>query len=116
MIFSVKGHVDQIMAGTKTQTRRDSAQYRVGQSYAIQTRRGGSGDTRGRILIKRKWYENYGVEFHISAKDAKAEGGYIPEDYEMLYESMHPFWKKRWAYAFEFMPTKSWDELKKSLK
>ena len=120
MIFNVKGHIEQIVKGTKIQTRRDSDKYEVGRTYAIQSGRGKLGDTRGRILITHKWneeaYSPFGEETVIHPRDALAEGGYDPEDYEMLYESIHPFWKKRWVYEFEFWPTESWHSLKQSLE
>ena len=114
MIFNVKGHIEQIVNGTKTQTRRDSGKYGVGKTYAIQPGRGKFGDTRGRILITHKWIESYFKTIHVN--DALAEGGYIPEDYEQLYEKLHPDWAGRWAYEFEFWPTESWHSLKQSLE
>lgn len=124
MIFAVKGHVEQVISGEKTQTRRTSNKYNVGQTYAIQPGRGKHGDPRGRILITKKWeekaYEYFGrlafIETQISKEDALAEGGYEPEYYEMLYESISPFWKTRWAYVFEFWSTENMDGLEQALK
>jgi len=124
MIFAVKNHVEQVINGEKTQTRRNSDKYNVGQTYAIQSGRGKKADPRGRILIIEKWeekaYKYFGrlmlVETQISKEDALAEGGYEPEDYEMLYESISPRWKTRWCYEFEFWSTESIESLKQSLK
>jgi len=38
--------------------------------------------------------------------EAEAEGGYTPEEYEKLYEEMHPGWKERWAYLFHYYTMK----------
>ena len=123
MIFAVKGHVEKVVNDEKTQTRRNSDRYEVGRTYAIQRGRGKSGDSRGRILITHKWREEAytpeaegSVENVISVEDAIAEGGYTPDHYEMLYESMSPFWKTRWAYVFEFWSTGSMESLEKALK
>ena len=105
MIFSVADHVEQIVNGTKTQTRRASSRYEVRKTYAVQPGRTKPGDPRGRILITHKWREEGGAtnaEWHIHPADAKAEGGYSPDEYENLYWGMHPFWEERWAYEFKF--------------
>jgi len=114
MIFNVADHIEQIVKGTKTQTRRDSGKYEVGKTYAIQPRRGKPGDTRGRILITHKWIEPYFKTIHVN--DALAEGGYAPEEYEQLYEKIHPDWAGRWAYEFEFWSTEAWHSLEQSLE
>jgi len=119
MIFNVPGHIEQIVKGIKTQTRRDSGKYQVGRTYAIQSGRGKPGDTRGRILITHKWIEEGGLtnaDWHIHPSDAQAEGGYTPDEYEKLYWKIHPFWEKRWVYGFEFWPTEAWHSLKQSLE
>ncbi len=54
----------------------------------------------GEIKIIRKWRETRGDT--ISVKDAWEEGQYSPDEYERLYEEMHPNWKERWAYEFRF--------------
>ena len=114
MIFNVEGHIEKIIRGEKTQTRRDSGKYKVGKTYAIQPGRGKLGDSRGRILITHKWIEPYWKTIHVN--DALAEGNYTPEEYEQLYEQLHPDWAGRWAYEFEFWPTESWHSLKQSLE
>ena len=119
MIFSVKDHIDKIINHEKTQTRRPSNKYKVGKLYAIQRGRGKKAITNGKILITRKWSETSSINdprFDISHEDAKAEGGYTPSFFEMLYESMYPIWKKRYAYEFEFWSTDSINSLKNSFK
>jgi len=105
MIFAFPGHIDQIVEDTKTQTRRNSDKYNVGQTYAIQSGRGKKGDPRGRILITRKWLEDPGEI--ITDPDAQAEGGYTADEYETLYFKMNPAWMERWCYEFEFWETES---------
>jgi len=114
MIFAFPGHIDQIVDGSKTQTRRNSDKYNVGQTYAVQPGRGKKGDPRGRILIIRKWLEDPGQE--ITVTDADAEGGYGPNEYELLYFKMNPVWMERWCYEFEFWETESFLSLIQALK
>jgi hypothetical protein len=121
MIFNVEDHIEQIIACTKTQTRRASDRYQVGRLYAVQPCRTCRGIKEGRIFIAmkvREWKPDHsdlpqaarfarrwrGVEagYHIQDYDARAEGGYTPEEYEALYEGLHPEWTERWAYYFTF--------------
>jgi len=114
MIFSVKGHIDQIIAGTKTQTRRvclpRSHIYEEGKTYSIQPRRGMLGIRDGRIHIIKQWFESKG-DF-ISVHDAEAEGGYLPIPYEKLFKKMHGDWENRQCLEFIFVTesTKYCDE------
>jgi len=105
MIFSIEDHIQQIIDGTKTQTRRPSDRYETGRTYAIQPKRGKNGIQDGRIKIICKWPETYLRP--ISIIDAASEGGYTPEQYEELYEKMYPDWIRRWGYEFEFVPSHS---------
>lgn len=86
MIFSVK-HIRQICGGEKTQTRRLSGKYQVGRTYCIQEHYGGSGLKFSKIRITDKRLER--PPFLISETDAKAEGGYTPEEYEELWIRMY---------------------------
>jgi len=111
MIF-FKNHVEDILKGVKTQTRRSSYRYQVGKLYAIQLCRTCRGIPDGKIKIIRKWKEENPYELGkegypplISWDDAQAEGGYAPDNYEGLYEKLNPKWRIRWAYEFEFVPT-----------
>lgn len=112
MIFSIGNHIQQIIEGTKTHTRRPTDRYEVGKTYAIQPGRGKFGIPEGRILILSKQYEVKGIGGHppwpfpydTSPEEANAEGGYTPEEYEALYEKMYPDWRERWAYKFKFVP------------
>ena len=105
MIFSVGDHIQQIIAGTKTQTRRKSGLYIIGETYAVQPGRTKKGISEGRILIieKRIEYKHYLLQ--ISYEDAEAEGGYSPEEFEDLYKRMDYTWMQRYAYTFKFIPT-----------
>lgn len=116
MIFSVKGHVDQIIAGTKTQTRRKSPAYIVGKTYAIQPNRKAAGIKEGRILILEKWEERRirkNQLFFISHNNAIAEGGYTPEEFENLFQLMYPDWITRFVYKFKFLTRAELKELNK---
>ena len=108
MIFSEGDHIEQIKAGTKTQTRRVSDRYEVGKLYTVQPCRTCKGMPEGKILIRAKIIElNHPNPAWgwIMEDDAKAEGGYIPEEYEKLYNKMHPGWEKRYAYLFQYYTT-----------
>ena len=116
MIFSESDHIEQIKAGTKTQTRRDSDRYQVGKLYAIQPGRTKPGIPDGKILIVASRLESReGKGGHtlspmwwkVLDEDALDEGGYTPDEYEALYEKLHPGWKERWVYLFRYYPTKA---------
>lgn len=110
MIFSEGDHVEQIKAGTKTQTRRTSDRYEVGKFYAVQPCRTCKGIPDGKILITAKRLEqksDWPPGWRILPIEAKAEGGYTPKAYEELYEEMHPGWTERWSYLFQYYPTKA---------
>jgi len=95
VIFSGE-HIDKIARGEKTMTRRESSRYMVGRTYAVQPGRGKAGLFR--IRVTHKWLEKRGQPIH--PVDAYDEGGYTPEQFEELYESLHPGWGERWAYEF----------------
>lgn len=104
MIFAVAGHIDQIKAGTKTQTRRPFSalgRYQIGKTYSIQPKRTAKGIPDGRILVMDMWAENFLRP--ISEADAKAEGGYSVVDYEALYERLNPHWQHRAAIKFMYV-------------
>lgn len=129
MIFSIDGHIQQIIAGTKTETRRPTDRYKVGNLYAVQPGRGEPGIPEGKIYIgqklmewkpdlsdlsedaifARRWRESEAC-YPIRGWDAKAEGGYEPDEYEQLYEEMYPGWTKRWAYWFSFFTMEEIEE------
>lgn len=109
MIFNVRGHIEQILMGEKTQTRRrceyhSPPRYDIGKTYAIQPRRGKKAIPFGRILITESTLETENIRVTISKEDAKAEGGYTPDEYEVLFKKINPKWKARWAYKFVFVP------------
>jgi len=112
MIFQ-KEHIDMIIAGTKTQTRRiHRGKYQVGRSYAIQSCRTCKGIKGYRIVMDRIWHEDIvrplslkgSPAFNIiSVEDAKAEGGYSPAEFEILFRKLNPSWDEtrgRWAFEF----------------
>ena len=104
MIFSIKDHVNQIIEGKKTQTRRASGRYEVGSKYSIQLKYGRSGIPDGKIKIIDKKMERRNMG-RITAVAARKEGGYTPKEFEALYVKMYPNWKKRYAYTFVYVPT-----------
>lgn len=110
MIFS-KDHIKQIIARTKTQTRRKSPYYRVGRTYSIQPGRTKKGIPEGRILIIRKREEKY-LDGGISVIDALAEGDYTPGQYEILFQNMYPYWIVRYAYTFRFVENEQFRSMK----
>lgn len=104
----------------KTQTRRvNRGIYQVGKDYAVQSKRGVKAEIDIRIeideihaegmplyhataLLAQKGGVNSISQSHISVKDALAEGGYIPEEYEKAFRDINPKWHEgeRWAYIF----------------
>jgi len=91
-------HVDMILAGTKTQTRRlNRGYYKVGHTYAIQPCRTCIGVPGYRIFMDLIW-----EEWVECGTNAAAEGGYTIEEFERLFRELYPKWdgKKRWAYEF----------------
>jgi len=116
VIFSEGDHIEQIKAGTKTQTRRTSDRYEIGKLYAVQPCRTCKGIPDGKILITAKDVEYKSenpIWGHILKWQAEAEGGYTPEEYEKLYESMHPGWEKRHVYLFEYFTTEELELMEK---
>jgi len=103
MIFSVGNHIELIKKGQKTQTRRDSDRYEVGKTYAIQPKRTAKAIKEGRIKIIDKICEVW--PYRINPDNAKSEGDYTPEEFEELYDKLHPNWDCRYAYTFRFLPT-----------
>jgi len=80
----------------------------VGKVYTVQPCRTCKGMPEGKILIRAKIIElNHPNPAWgwIMEDDAKAEGGYTPEEYEKLYNKMHPGWEKRYAYLFQYYTT-----------
>ncbi len=129
MIFSIEDHIKQIIEGTKTETRRPTDRYKVGNLYAIQPGRGLSGIPQGKIYIAQKFKEWKPDLSDLPSKavfakrwresdagcpirdySAKAEGGYSPLEYEELYEEMYPGWTVRYAYWFSFFTMEEIEE------
>ena len=98
MIFKKK-HVEQILNGEKTQTRRvNQGYYKVGQDYAIQPCRTCKGIPGYRIRILRICVEYS----RISKEDAIAEGGYTPDEFEVIFRQLNPKWGGAWRHVFTF--------------
>ena len=110
MIFSVPGHIEQIIDGTKTQTRRKSPSYSVGHTYAISKGREKAIEE-GRILVTRKRVERYS-DGGISVSDALAEGGYTSGQFEIIFANIYPGWILRYAYTFRFIPSQQYRSTK----
>ena len=110
MIFSVPGHIEKIIDGTKTQTRRKSPSYSVGHTYAISKGREKAIEE-GRILVTRKRFERY-LDGGISVSDALAEGGYTSGQFETLFTNIYPGWILRYAYTFRFIPSQQYRSMK----
>lgn len=104
MIFAIGKHVEMVIKGEKTQTRRASDRYQVGKLYSIQPSRTSKGISEGKIRIVDKECEVWPCP--INHYDAKAEGEYLPDEFEQLYSKIHPDWDCRYAYVFRFVPTK----------
>ena len=111
MIFSVPGHIEMIIDGTKTQTRRKSPFYKVGRTYSIQPGRTEKGIKEGRILVTRERFERY-LDGGISVSDALAEGGYTSGQFETLFTNIYPGWILRYAYTFRFIPSQQYRSTK----
>jgi len=122
MIFNVKGHIQKIISGEKTQTRRSSNRRKKDRVYTVQYNRGKKGIPEGKIIISmvhREWkselsdipehaqfarsWRRMESGYPISKHNAKAEGGYTTFEYEELYEELFPNWTERYAYFFMFM-------------
>ena len=110
MIFAIEGHIDMIRNGLpsvelckpiliKTQTRRlNRGIYKVGKDYAVQRKRGVKAETDMRIVFDKIWED---FDF-ISVEDAWAEGGYMPEQFELIFSHLSRKWEggSRWAFKF----------------
>jgi len=110
MIFSLE-HIEQIKNVTKTETRRvGRGVYKVGKDYAVQPGRGKNGIPGLRIVMDEIYSEEVHPAYHyrgddvrrISVKDARAEGGYTPEQYEVEFHRLYPDWDgiRRWVFKF----------------
>jgi hypothetical protein len=132
MIFSIEGHIEMVIAGTKTRTTRDSDRYKVGKLYVIQPKRTAKGISDGKIYIgqvTREWKPDFSdlptsarfarqwrameAGYPIRPHNAKAEGGYTPEEFEKIYEEMYPNWDVRWAYDICFFTTEEIERARK---
>ena len=129
MIFSGvspdgRKHFDMVLDGTKTRTTRLSDRYQLGKDYAIQPKRTKKGMEGYRMVIDKKtkeapdfWVGDY-PNWSTSYKDAKAEGGYMPEEFEEVFRKLHPKWdgKERWAYEFHVVTIAELTNLKRMEK
>lgn len=106
MIFS-KDHIEQIIQGQKTQTRRvGKKRWSPGKEYSARTNRFRKAEHYIRIL---SIYRQQLLD--ISRHDAKQEGGYYPHQFMKLFCEMH---KKKtvhnyswvWVIHFVYIGTK----------
>jgi len=130
MIFSISNHIEQIINGSKTMTRRDSDRYQEDHLYSVQPKRIAKGIPEGKIYItikKREWKPDFSdlpkaahfakswremeAGYPIQDFEAKLEGGYTSMEFEKLYERIHPNWAERWAYYFRFFTKQELDEI-----
>ena len=141
MIFAVEGHIEMIWNGlffktqkmeginlpiVKTETRRiERGIYQVEAKrkkphytgYAVQLKRGVKAESDIRIVMDRIWEETrkycggYDYEFCISEKDAWAEGGYTPDEYEAIFRQLNPKWHgwSRWAFKFHVIEVQRYE-------
>ena len=114
MIFQGSYDLEMIKAQKKTQTRRiNKGVYQIGRSYAVQLKRGAKAEPGIRIVMDKIWEESEAEviideryprmgRICISTKDALAEGGYTPLEYELEFEKLYPIWdgKSRWVFEF----------------
>jgi hypothetical protein len=85
MILFKAQHVEPILAGRKTQTRRrGKLRWRVGSVQ--QCRRGFHAEPFAHVRIVRRWQERLG---DISEADARAEGYWDSEDYLAAFRAIH---------------------------
>ena len=122
-----------VLDGEKTMTRRLTDRYQVGRHYKIQPCRTCKGVEGVMLTIDKKWqelplkwkgiFEKGGMlwgeanrlhkqsilrptkYYPISEEDAKAEGGYTPEEYEEAFKKLYPKWvgDVRFGYLFHVM-------------
>ena len=133
MIFSKADHIQQIIDGSKTMTRRPTDRYKSNRLYAIQPGRGKHGIPDGKIytgIITREWkpdlsglpedavfargWKEMEAGYPIRDFAAKAEGGYTSKEFEELYEKMYPGWTERYAIFFMFFTTEEIEECKRA--
>lgn len=123
MIFAVPGHIEQIRAKIKYETRRlNIYHYKVGHKYSVQPTRTSPGIPDMKIFITDIWKEciipknerpytivdedGYTVNLihMISEEDAIAEGNYTPENYERLFRKINPHWDGKYRWVIKFKP------------
>jgi len=112
MIFNVTEHIEMIRNGEKTQTRRvNRGIYQEGRDYAVQRKRGVKAEENMRIKIDEIWEEGCmnrvdcignPLDPCIFLEDAKAEGGYTPEEYERVFKKAYPTWDGAYRWVFQF--------------
>lgn len=107
LMFS-KSHLEQVLTGEKTQTRRlwDDPRVKPGKSYrAVRSDVPGSmftkrEDAPAYVLIHDVWSEKLG---ELTEKDAQKEGNYTREEFVAEWERIHGEWTPELAvYVVEF--------------
>lgn len=102
MFLFQKNHIDRILKGTKTQTRRNHKRARALVGAIHQCRTELFGKPHCHIRITKVWQERLG---DIDVVDAHREGGYSPDEYIDGLIEMHKgkldVDSLLWAYEFE---------------
>ena len=83
-----------IISGEKTQTRRLSSRYHIGEVLSVN-------GSEIWILITRKYQQRLG---EISMQEIRKEGFNSPEEFQKAWKSIHGSWNpnmKVWAYEFK---------------
>lgn len=110
MFLFMKSHIEPILNGTKTQTRRNHKRARalVGAVHQCRTMMLNKDSTFAQIKILRVWQERV---CDISEEDAQAEGGYSRKEYIKGLVKMHKgkLWTTDTVYCYEFELVKDCD-------
>jgi hypothetical protein len=99
-LFFFEGDIQKIIEGKKTQIRRDSVRYEVGDIISLSSEDPSVPLHKIKIIEKKMERRNR----RITVVSARKEGGYTPKEFEDLYVKMYPNWKKRYAYIFALIP------------
>lgn len=108
LMFSER-HLEQVLSGEKTQTRRlwDDPRVTAGKSYrAVQKDVQGAmftprEDAPAYVLVRDVWQEPLGA---LSSEDAAAEGSYTVEEFKETWRELHGEWtpdQSVWVVEFE---------------
>jgi len=105
-------HLEQVISGEKTQTRRlwDTPRLKPGNSYRAVTNESGSlftprEEAPAYVLVKDVYQEPLG---DITEKDANAEGGYTRKEFIQIWEEINDVWDpETLVWVIEFVGSES---------